>query len=594
MIFTTQIKDGQIECVLTTDRTLTSPVFCCSGMAPMAPCDDLVMLRRVGSYLEVQLPDLTADQAFTFHIEYTDGYVPRNRAWLPMGPYLRHAGEIISLPTGPLGRHPQTTSTPQPLAPEDCPVLPKPKAWAPTGESVKATGFASDDPALEAVAALANRQGMAWHGTLPITVEPADLPPDSYALHITPGGVTLHASDYGGRFYGGVTLLHLLQSGPLPCGILTDQPRFEWRGQHLDTARHYYDPSSITALLDLMALLKLNRFHWHFADDEAFRIEVDSRPELWQRSAMRGEGHLLPGLFTGAPEQGGTYSKDTVRAIIAHAQSLNIEIMPEVEVPAHALVLAEVYPDTRDPDDTGTERSVQGYARNIVNPAMPQMWEVVGDLIDEISDLFPFPHLHLGGDELPHGAWSGSPRAQALMAKEGLKTSDDLMAWTLSQLAANLQAKGIRPAAWEEAARGKDGGIGNDAILFSWTGAEPGLKAARAGYSIVMTPAQHLYFDMAHTADPDDWGAAWAAFVDLPDTIAWDPTPEPEFADKIIGVQGAFWSEFTTQDAQMWPMLMPRMLGLGALAWEDAPDINRITHFAASLTTNADGRITYT
>ena len=160
----------------------------------------------------------------------------------------------------------------------------------------------------------------------------------------------------------------------------------------------------------------------------------------------------------------------------------------------------------------------------------------------------------------------------ALMAEHGLETTQDLQGWTIAKLAQMTVANGQRPAAWEEAAQGSNGGIGHGAILFSWTGQGPGLDAARAGYDVVMTPAQHLYFDMAHTDDVRDWGANWAAYVDLADTINWDPVPDPALSDRILGVQGAFWSEFTTQDAQIWPMLMPRMLGLSAMAWQkDAP-----------------------
>ena len=299
-------------------------------------------------------------------------------------------------------------------------------------------------------------------------------------------------------------------------------------------------------------------------------MQVACLPELWQQTEMRGEGHLIPAIFSGTSESGGSYSKDDARAVIAHAKTLNIEVMPEIEVPAHAFALAKVYPDTRDPDDTGSERSVQGYTANVVNPAMPKTWDILEALATEVGTLFPFGLLHLGCDELPADTWMGSPLAKALMAKEGLETTQDLQGWTMSRLAQTVVKNGQRPAAWEEAAQGKNGGIGHNAILFSWTGAGPGFAAARAGYDVVMTPAQHVYMDMAHTNDIDDWGADWAGAVKLSDTIAWDviPTDEPELAKHIIGIQGTFWSEFTTQDAQLWPMLVPRILGIASKGWQ--------------------------
>lgn len=140
----------------------------------------------------------------------------------------------------------------------------------------------------------------------------------------------------------------------------------------------------------------------------------------------------------------------------------------------------------------------------------------------------------------------------------------------MARLAGTLTARGIRTAAWEEAAKGANGGIGHGALLFSWTGQGPGVAAARAGHDVVMCPAQHVYLDLAHTGDPADWGASWAGFVALEDTIDWDPVPAdaPDIADRVVGVQGTFWSEFTTSDDQLEPMLAPRILGVATKAWD--------------------------
>ena len=249
---------------------------------------------------------------------------------------------------------------------------------------------------------------------------------------------------------------------------------------------------------------------------------------------------------------------------------LNIEILPEIEAPAHSLCITYVYPDVLDPQDNGAEESVQGYRRNALNPAMPRTWEVLEAMVTEVGALFPFNHLHLGCDELAQDTWMSSPAARHLMEAEGLATTDDLQGWTMSKLAAIVTANGQRPAAWEEAAKGANGGIGHDAILFSWTGQGPGVEAAKAGYDVVMTPAQHAYLDMAATGDTDDWGASWAAVVSLADTINWNPVPDElgDAASHVIGVQGTFWGEFTTEDSQLWPMLLPRMLGIAATAWQ--------------------------
>ncbi|MHA3915152.1 beta-N-acetylhexosaminidase [Halovulum sp. GXIMD14793] len=580
-------------CTLIADRALEDAVFCFSGMAPMAPVDGGRLQKAVGSYTEIALPNMPAGSTHTIKIQYTRGNRPTNRAWMPLGPYLRLGDDVIVLSATPAGRHvPEHKEPPEHAL---LPIVPQPERWAATGERIKINGISIAGDALAAVAELADRQNLHFRGTYPTVTKHEALPLDAYRIVIDEDRISIFASSYGGQFYAGITLLTLLRHGPLPCGEIYDAPRFAWRGQHLDTARHFYEPQTITSLLDLMAMLKLNRFHWHFADDEAFRIPLETLPELAQNLTFRGEGQLLPALFAGAPVQGGIYSQGTVREIIRHAAALNIEVLPEIEAPAHALALAVLYPDTRDPDDTGTETSVQGYAANVLNPAMPRTWEILEKIVDEIGALFPFKHLHLGCDELPEDTWMHSPRAKALMDKHGLVTTQDLQGWTIEKLAAYAAGNGLRPAAWEEAAQGCNGGIGNNAILFSWTGQGPGLEAARAGYDVVMTPAQHVYLDMAHTDDPDDWGASWAAFVDLPDTVSWDPAPDPALADQIIGVQGAFWSEFTTQDDQIWPMLMPRMLGVAMMAWQTVrPEPEALSILSHYYTVNDIGRLNST
>lgn len=592
MQYDCEIEDDLLICTLTPDRALNDAVFCCSGMAPLMPIDGGTLHSALGSYTEIALPNLPADQPHKITIKYAGGYRPANRAWMPLGPYLRHAGDVIVLPPTPAGRNvPARTRSKTPNH-NLLPIVPQPQEWTPSGILIEVDGVAVTGDALAAVAALADRQNLTFRGTHPIMIRHEDLPEDTYRLVIAPTGITISASSYGGQFYAGITLLTLLRNGALPCGEIYDAPRFAWRGQHLDTARHFYQPETITALLDVMAMLKLNRFHWHFADDEAFRIALETLPELAEKLTLRGEGQFLPALFGGGPIQGGIYSQDTARDIIAHAGALNIEVLPEIEAPAHALALAAVYPDTRDPGDNGSETSVQGYRRNVLNPAMPRTWDVLEKIVDEIGALFPFKHMHLGCDELPEDTWMSSPRARTLMAENGLLTTEDLQGWTIAKLAAYAASQGYRPAAWEEAARGSNGGIGNNAILFSWTGQGPGLEAARAGYDVVMTPAQNLYFDMAHTDDPDDWGASWAAFVDLPDTIAWDPSPDPTLADRIIGVQGAFWSEFTTQDTQIWPMLMPRILGLAMIAWQTSrPEPETLLALSSHYDLNEKGQL---
>ena len=574
MEFKAQIKGGTIVCELSVDRAVSDPVFCFSCMAPMKVLEGGTKVRGVGGYTEVSLPSLSPGNAHKVIIAHeVEEFVPANRAWLPLGAYLRTSEGVFTLPPLPAGVHPRNVKE-TPSDDLDLRLCPQPTRFEASGATVGLDALQLDPNKIPSLNAWCQRMGqpdlLAAEG-LPLSLKSdPSLAPEAYRLSIGSDGCTIETSGPAGLFYAGITLASLRRNhgGVIPCGVIEDSPRFEWRGQHLDCARHFYEVDFILRLLDVMAMLKLNRFHWHFADDEAFRLELESLPEL-NRTHFRGEGELMPGVFGGGARSGGSYSKADVRRVVEHAGALGIEVMPEIEVPAHALALAELYPASRDPEDKGKEVSVQGYAKNVMNPAMPESWRVWESAAREVAELFPFGVVHLGGDELPDETWMHSPAARALMKAEGLNTTHDLLGWTLNRLAEKLPTYGARPAAWEEASFGSVG-IQNDAILFSWSSQGPGLEAARAGYAVVMTPGQHAYFDMAHTSDTDDWGANWAAIIGLDDTVNWEPVPdaEPELEKQILGVQGAFWGEFTTQDHEAEPMIAPRILGLAMMGWQ--------------------------
>ncbi len=581
LTFDARIQGRDIHVEIGSDTALAAPIFCFSLMAAARVVSGGILIRSVAGYTEVALPDLAAGAAHHLVLAHAEPeFIPRNRAWLPLGAYLRVGSDTYPLPPLPAGAMGRTERAAQPLPADKLRLIPQPSDWLPALGSLPLSMLQSDHPAFAAINPLAARLNLpplVGPGVTPVLTHAPDLPAESYRLTIGPDALEIAAATDHGFFNAAVTLMTLREThGALPCGILTDTPRFAWRGQHLDCARHFYAIPTILRLLDLMALLKLNRFHWHFADDESFRLQVETAPELWQSTAFRGEGELVSGVFGGGTRAGGSYSRADVEAVLAHADALHIQVLPEIEVPAHAFALNKAIPGLRDPADNGAERSVQAYIDNIINPAMPATWALLEPLSLEVASLFPIGILHLGCDELPPGAWEGSPAVNALKVRESLQDRDDVQGWMMAKLAAHLTAHGIRPAAWEEAAKGTNGGIGHNAILFSWTGQGPGIEAARCGYDVVMCPAQHIYFDMAHTKDPDDWGASWAAFIALEDTVNWQPVPKgaEDIADRIIGIEGCFWSEFTTDDAQLDPMLTPRILGLANKAWECADSVD--------------------
>ncbi len=577
LTFSARSEGAQIICDIGSDTALTAPVLCFSLMAAPRVISGGVMGRRLAGYGEVALPDIAAGQTHRLVLAYDNpDYFAKNRAWLPLGAFLRVGKTAHPLPDGfDLGVRSSEMPAPQPLPAQTLPLIPPPQNWR-AGEGHLPFSTLAPNAAFSGADALAQRMGLApLMGAAGIAVHSVidpDLPAEGYRITITPQGLTIAAGSHAGAHYGAITLLTLRETcqGKLPCGTITDAPRFAWRGQHLDCARHFFEVGFILRLLDVMALLKLNRFHWHLTDDEAFRLELACAPELARKTALRGEGQIMPAVFGGGIQSGGTYSRADVARVLAHARALHIQVLPEIEIPAHSHAMIKAIPGLRDAGDNGEEMSVQGYIDNVVNPAMPKTWEVLPAIIDEVASLFSMAMVHLGCDEAPHGVWAGSPAVRALMQREGLDTWRDVQGWMMARLAADMAAKGIRAAAWEEAAYGANGGIGHGALLFSWTGQGAGVAAARAGYDVVMCPAPHTYFDLAHSADSDDWGARWAGILPLDNTVLWDPIPadSPDIAPRVLGVQGCFWGEFTTADALACAMIAPRILGLACKAWE--------------------------
>ena len=596
LTFTTRIEGSEIHCEIGSDTALSAPTFCFSLMAAPRVISGGVLVHRLAGFAEVLLPDIAAGATHRVVLAYDNpGFQPRNRAWLPLGAYLKIGKTCHPLPPGtPQGVLPSPEPLATPLPAKTLPLIPAPQNWTAWGGVVTATTFASTDPRLDGVAGLAERLKfgpfMDANGLPVALLTDTTLSDEGYRLILTPEGVSIAAATATGVHNAGITLLSLRQTtgGQIPCGVIADAPRFGYRGQHLDCVRHFFAVDSILRLLDLMALLKMNRFHWHLADDEAFRLQVTTAPALWQTTAFRGEGCLMPGVFGGGIRSGGSYSPADVAQILARAADLHIQVLPEIEIPAHSYAMIKALPGLRDPGDNGEERSVQGYLDNIVNPAMPATWALLEPLMLEVAAMFPMGMLHLGCDEAPQGAWQGSPAVKALMASEGLHCSDDVQGWMMARLAVRLVAKGIKPAAWEEAAKGVNGGIGQGALLFSWTGQGPGVDAARRGHDVVMCPAQNAYFDLAHTPDPCDWGATWAGTITLEKTVDWDPVPKgaEDIAPRIAGVQSCFWGEVATEDNQMEPLIAPRILGIATKAWEapgttDGPTLRALaSHYA--------------
>ena len=402
---------------------------------------------------------------------------------------------------------------------------------------------------------------------------------DGYALAVGPEGVTVTADDFGGFLYGGVSLWQLATadegSGPARIAAvrIDDAPRFGWRGLMLDSARHYQSPAFIKAFIDWMAVHKLNVFHWHLTDDQAWRLEIKRHPRLTEIGAWRVEAGAGPQAdidpATGRPRlYGGFYDQDTVRDIVTYAQARNVVIVPEIDVPGHASAAIAAYPELGVTDAPGA-----------AVPQVPADWGVYPTLfnaeettlvffeqvLDEVMDLFPGEYVHLGGDEAVKDQWKASPRTQARMRELGVADEAALQSWFIGRLEKHLNARGRRMIGWDEIL---EGGLAPNATVMSWRGVDGAIEAARLGHDAVMTPGPTLYFD--YRQSPTDDAPGRGVVSSLEDVYRFDPTPEaltPAQAQRVIGVQANLFTEHMRTEDRVEYMAFPRVAALSEVAW---------------------------
>lgn len=406
----------------------------------------------------------------------------------------------------------------------------------------------------------------------------AALEAEAYRLDFTSGSVTLSYSGAAGRQYGLTSLAQLLNGARVTkdkfrfpiSGTISDKPRYGWRGCHLDVSRQFYPVADVKRLIDILAWFKLNIFHWHLTDDEAWRLEIKAYPQLTATGVLRGPDEpLLPQLGNGAEPIGGFYSQDDVREIVAHAGSLSVEVIPEIDIPGHNAATLVALPELTDGQEApDSYHSVQGYPNNALNPAIPMTYEFLEKVFDEMVELFPSSYIHIGGDEVANGSWLASPLAKKLMEKEGISGTFGLQSYFLKQVKAMLDKRGRKLAGWNEVAHG--GGVAaKDSLLMAWENPQVGIELAKEGYDVVMTPGQAYYLDMVQATAFQEPGASWAGTVPPAHTYAYEAAGEfpEELKDRLKGVQACIWSEHFLSRGYFNRLVFPRLPAIAEAAW---------------------------
>jgi hexosaminidase len=326
----------------------------------------------------------------------------------------------------------------------------------------------------------------------------------------------------------------------------------------------------VLRLIDILAWYKMNVFHWHLTDDEAWRFEVRAYPQLTTVGVMRGPDEpMLPQLGNAAEPVGGFYTQADVAAIIAHASELNVEVVPEVDIPGHSTAILAALPELVDGQEApDSYRSVQGFPNNALNPAIEETYVFLGKVFDEMVELFPSKLIHIGGDEVADNTWMASPLARKLMEKEGLDGTFGLQSHFMKRIQKMLADRGRSMAGWDEVSHG--GGVDPDGtLLMAWRAPEVGVELAKEGYDVVMTPGQAYYLDMVQDEAWQEPGASWAGTVPPHHTYHYEAVGDfPEdLKPRLRGVQACIWTEHFLNRDYFNHLVFPRLPAVAEAAW---------------------------
>ena len=410
--------------------------------------------------------------------------------------------------------------------------------------------------------------------------------PEGYTLRVTPEGVRVEAETPKGYFYGVQTLMQLLPAEvygttrattanwSMPACDVLDRPRYAYRGLMLDVCRHFMPVSFVKKFIDLLAMHKMNTFHWHLTDDQGWRVEIKKYPKLTQVGATRKQtivGHYAenyPQQYDGKLHSG-FYTQDQIKDIVRYAAARHVTIIPEIEMPGHGLAALAAYPELGCEPTKGYEVGTRwGVIRDVYCPT-EKTFTFIQDVLTEVMALFPGKYIHIGGDECPKDAWKQSAFCQDLIKKLKLKNEDGLQSYVIRRVEKFVNSKGRAIIGWDEIL---EGGLAPNATVMSWRGIAGGIEAAKQKHAVVMTPGAFCYLDK-YQADPATEPLAIGGFLSVEKVYSYEPTPAeltPDQQKFILGVQGNIWTEYINTPAEVEYMAFPRAVALAEIGWMPA------------------------
>ncbi len=402
---------------------------------------------------------------------------------------------------------------------------------------------------------------------------------EAYRIGITAKGIVAESATTAGLFYAIQTLRKAMPQGcftavSMPAAAISDAPRFSYRGMHLDCARHFFSIDFVKRYIDLLALHNMNTFHWHLSDDQGWRIEIMRYPRLTEVGSVRA--HTVVGRNAGIFDEtpyGGYYTQQEARDIVSYAAQRHITVIPEIDMPGHMLALLAAYPELGCTGGPYAVEPTWGVFDDILCAGNDRVFTVVGDILDELIDIFPSKYIHIGGDEAPKKRWEQCPRCQQrirdehITARDGLSAEMKLQGYFTNRVEQHVLSRGRTIIGWDEI---MEGDINASATIMSWRGTEGGLRAAEQGHDVIMVPTSHCYFD--YSQEGDHWNRTFTigGDVTLQKIYSLEPAPKTlpaEVRSHIIGTQANLWSEYVVCEQMAEYQVLPRMAALAEVQW---------------------------
>ena len=406
-------------------------------------------------------------------------------------------------------------------------------------------------------------------------IEDNSLEQEQYRLSVKKGSVEIAASTANGVFYAFQTLRQMLPSAAfteagarieIPACEINDKPHFAYRGFMFDMGRYIFTVDEVKDMLDILAMHKINKFHWHLTEDQGWRIEIKKYPKLTEIGSIRKSSPTGRNTGQDGKPYGGFFTQEQVRDVVKYAAERFITVIPEIEIPGHSVAALASYPELGCTGEQYEVATWWGVDNRVICPGKELAFTFWEDVLTEVMELFPSEYIHIGGDECPKTHWKKCPACQARMRREGLKSEEELQAYVTKRVEKFLNSKGRKIIGWDEILQG---GVTQSATVMAWRGPKFGIEAAKLGNNVIMSPTDHCYLDYYQTSDRKNEPLAIGGNLPLEKSYALDPYKELNEHERkfILGVQGNLWTEYISNYDYAQYMALPRLSAIAEVGW---------------------------